>query len=52
LYKQHLWDTFPIQIDLKQDETLSPLLYNFTLEGSRNPSMTENEWGTTVSGLC
>lgn len=32
MHRQYLRDTFPIQIDLKQEETLSLWLYKFTLE--------------------
>jgi hypothetical protein len=51
---KHLSDSFPIQNDLKQGDTLSSLLFNFALEYAipGKPGRTETEWDTSASGLC
>jgi hypothetical protein len=52
---KHLSDSFPIQNGIKQEDALSPLLFNFSLEYaiSRGKSGgTEIEWDISASGLC
>jgi hypothetical protein len=53
----YLSDNFPIQNGLKQGDTLSPLLLNFTLEYvirkvQEKPGGTEIKWDTSAAGLC
>jgi hypothetical protein len=50
-------DKFPIQNSLKQEEALSPLLFNFALEyaireGPGEPGRAEIERDTLAFGLC
>jgi hypothetical protein len=52
-----LSDKFPVQNGLKQEEALSPLLFNFAFEYAirkfkREPGRTETEWNTSDVGLC
>jgi hypothetical protein len=44
-------DKFPIQNGLKQGDTLTPLLSNTPLGGSREQGRAEIEWDTTTFGL-
>jgi hypothetical protein len=47
-----LFDEFPIQNGLKQGIALSPLLFNFALEGPRKQRGIRIEWDTSASGQC
>jgi hypothetical protein len=49
---KHFSDTFPIQNDLKQGAALSPLLFNFALQGTGKPDGTEMKWDTSAAGPC
>jgi hypothetical protein len=46
---KHLSDNFHVQNDLKQGDTLSPLLFNFA---PGKPGWTEIKWDTSVGGQC
>jgi hypothetical protein len=48
---KNLSDVFPIQNGLKQGDALSPLLFNFALEGPKNQEKLELEWSTSARGL-
>jgi hypothetical protein len=52
-----LSDTFRIQNGLKQEDALSPLLFNFALQNvirkvQKKPSQFGSEWDTSAFGLC
>jgi hypothetical protein len=50
---RHLSDVFPNQNDLKQEDGLSPLSFNFASEcASRKQRGTVTDWNTASSGLC
>jgi hypothetical protein len=54
---RHLSDKFPIQNGLKQEDALSPLLFNFALEYTirkrpGEPEGAEIKWDTSAAGLC
>jgi hypothetical protein len=46
----------PVQNGLKQQDTLTPLPFNFALDmplgGSGKPGGTEIKWDTSAAGLC
>ena len=53
----HLFDTFPMQNDLKEEDALLPLLLNLALEYDiwNLPAIeggTDIEWDTSASNLC
>jgi len=49
---KHLSDMFPIKNGLKQGDVLSPVLFNFVLEGSGKPGWYEINFHTSAFGLC
>jgi hypothetical protein len=49
---KYLSDMFAIKNGFKQGDALSPLLFNFALEGSSKPWWLEIKWHTSAFGLC
>ena len=45
-------DRFPIRNGLKQGDALTPMLFNFALEGPGKTGWLETKWYTSASGLC
>ena len=43
---------FPIRNVLKKGDALTPMLFNFALEGPGKTGWLETKWYTSASGLC
>jgi hypothetical protein len=49
---KHLSDNFPVQNSLKQGDALSPLLFNFAIDGSGTLGGTDIKLDRSAAGLC